>query len=978
MLFKKQLLLLLFLSSVGLSFAAKKVYRPSFLTDELIGMKGYEQSCMVGFQDGDGGDNCYVLYMKSLSGMRSELFVQLVQMDHGTIQADCVPDGIHYVYTQRRDEGLNLGFINLSPMWGKNDPTLLKWSWLPSYLSYVTIVPQWDYKGTGDLENNPNYQLGRAIPDGLGHYAFYGNFSQKQWSMMAIRNNELTILLKDSQECKTYDSQFVDKVSITSNNGKYYAPVTIFLEDWLYTDTFSVVPFGQWLCSGTQDSLEYTYDYVHFPQVKADDDHVFLGWLNLSDSVIYNVTDVLRASIDHKFIAQYANKVYCILNYPAQTDSIPLAVGATYELPLLTSSDACDSEMNVFLGWTSRSLSSPASYCPLYTLGGTPIVVKQDTTYYALWTNSSRTRYITQCMPPPCEIIRWNTNSIYMRYNGSASKLIIKSASMTDTFELASLQLDYTIYDIPFTSVSYDTLHFSFLDKTNAVISTQNHVVPILIHGDMLASTLDAQKSELLDVVILPSSRLKIDNGTFRCKSITVYGDGKLTIPSGYHVYVESLALQAGHIGSDGYQHCYPQMVANGTIHYSQSFDYLYVLSAGQYYTLTVPMPVAVNTISYMDSLKASLGIQYYDGVTRAEQGRNGWKALPSTDILMPGKGYTIYATPRMVQTADGKDQRLSYSLLRFPLASSGQFTETETDPIPVEKPTAVRPNDVGWNLVGNPYFANYNSLTSLTSNGIGLLKRNAQEEYEWVDQLRYVVIPSNDGKRYSQQLATSALLPSFKNFFVQIGQGDALSFSLDHRVSAAPSRIQETENDTLVVLQVYNTEVVDEVGILIGNQYTDTYEINADLQKWWNKDVNFFAQIGSDTLAYAAIAVPYTRDIQLGLASSQQQTMTIRMVDSLSTFESSIYLLDTYAQIITDLTKTSYTFQSEPSQINRFVLRLGKSISTSLSSVKTQPNASALQYFDVLGRQLPVSETNRGCGIYIDPVTGKKYKMIQ
>ena len=232
------------------------------------------------------------------------------------------------------------------------------------------------------------------------------------------------------------------------------------------------------------------------------------------------------------------------------------------------------------------------------------------------------------------------------------------------------------------------------------------------------------------------------------------------------------------------------------------------------------------------------------------------------------------------------------------------------------------------------PYLANYSDIDDLVTdgtNGIGLLQLTGSG-YIWVGQARYVVLPSDDGQSYEPGDASSTSLPAFKNYFIQIGTGDALTFPLANRAQSAPARMWETDNEIMAGVQLEGNGKKDYVGLLLGDDYTQGYEINADLAKWMNGGLNLYAHVGNYDLSVAALnAVEAEAAIPLTVKTAGAGTYTFSLSDKWNKnrgYLTHLYLYDTNSQSHTDLLTDEYTFTASGNTTmgNRFYLSATRS----------------------------------------------------
>ena len=540
-----------------------------------------------------------------------------------------------------------------------------------------------------------------------------------------------------------------------------------------------------------------------------------------------------------------------------------------------------------------------------------------------------------------CNVLEWDVNSVTVEYLHAAATAETQTTHGTSVSNtLVNCAKDEGIYTLKVANGTLRTdeggdLTITFKDVNGQVVSTFSLRIPVLVSTkEIIQNEHDRLLCASTDLVVLNGGVATNGSTPYSFRNIYIQGGGKLVVPSGTTLSTEQLYMRAGTLDSKGvYQFTYPQLVANGMIRNTSGIiNYEYLLSDDHYYSLCLPFDVNVNDITYYDGSAmhcgSNLWITYYDGATRAT-GASGWKDFSGTQ-LQAGIGYTIAATPQSVVSDNNTSVALRYALIRLPMEASLQSGETLSDHTTLVTPypaSTGRDNDAGWNLVGNPFLANYGGqIEGLDSgNGIGLLVDDGAGGYVWSGSVRYVVIPDSYGLNYAPMLASNATLSAFNNFFVQIGSGDALTFSLANRAQKAPwhtSNVIADERMTGIVMAGMGTE--DRVGVLIGDEYTREYEINADLQKISrNAGVNLYAWVEQGELSFVALNDTMAEYIPLGYMVPQAGEYTIRL-DELYNGDSfsSVTLLDTETGQSVNLKQGEYSFvTSQITNNTRFVL---------------------------------------------------------
>lgn len=662
---------------------------------------------------------------------------------------------------------------------------------------------------------------------------------------------------------------------------------------------------------------------------------------------------------------------------------------AAVELPSVQANDGY-----IFTGWNTRA---DGTGTPI-PAGDGYIQLTQDTVLYAQY-EANKSNWFT--------VLGWKENAIVIKTTqniGSADVQVVANATYNnwlfgtpltlvhDDFNLCKITGDVGMYTLPINKQDLldnqgCALLLTLYDKNGNQIGIASLPIPALINRNTNISNFTPEFCESNDFYVLKNGVLTInENRTMR--DIHVQGAGRLVIPAGQILTAKNICLRGGDDENGAYFFRYPEMVVNGNIAAGCNIAYEYMLNHVQYYPISVPYDVNLDEITYLDGKPMVRGydgfpsgqvyqykIQYYDGEQRST-GTTGWKTLDaSATKLEVGKGYTIFVKPQIVYVG-GVGAYQHYAFIRMPLHADFSTLNEQSKIVTTTKPgfsegglnPGVKPNDAGWNLMGNPYLANFQNPDGLADNAIGLLVFGAGG-YEWVDDARYVVVPSNDGKDYEQYLTSETNLYSFKNFFMQIGNGDAIVFNIANRAQKVVARQEQREQEvtTGIILTQVATNTSDRMGLLIGDNYSDEFEFNADLGKlshnakrvtlyaWWNDAEQSFLALNENSL----------NSIPVGFDALQNGTYRFSLDTAYTNDRLEVMdLYDSQTGKVTDLLHNDYEFTAiKGNNHTRFTLSLrlsGKTTPTTLPSVIN--GTTGTQIYDILGRKTAIQRQ----GVYI------------
>lgn len=544
------------------------------------------------------------------------------------------------------------------------------------------------------------------------------------------------------------------------------------------------------------------------------------------------------------------------------------------------------------------------------------------------------------------QVVEWYPNKVLIHTTTAFSSLTAKIAGE----QVAKVQYtakdanQYEITGLPLMEnpAKALTLEFVVADATHTGI----HTIPVMLSGgNHSVSTLAIGKGiyNYTDLVVRDGATLTVDgaantDNTFY--DVTIYPTAKISVPEDKQLSVHSLTFFGGiddiYDGEKYTTNKYgvPQLSLKGTLGKTvTTMDYIMRVNLDQMYQVGVPYDVNLGEITYWDGSAIKLGdelyVSAYDGQARANLDLNNtwrWEVNFAEKVLKAGVGYTISAEPQ-VENDD-------YSILRMPMESNISSGDTEASKqVPViayanQHSVQIADNHKGWNYLSNPYMTAISGGEADSELVLGYLKETGIGPWEWVnDEIRYVTIPHDDGEDYYQKKFSKAVLKPFKSFFVQIATNGDLSFALTSRQNA-PARYMEvqTEQEVEFELLLSNDKQSDNTGLLIAEQYSPAYEINADLEKMIGS-MSVYTIYGGYNLAYNAISpINASEWIPMGYIAPAAGEYTFRLddIDKIVEQVEHVYLIDYEANNIVDLMDDKYEFTTDKEQNNnRFAINI-------------------------------------------------------
>ena len=423
---------------------------------------------------------------------------------------------------------------------------------------------------------------------------------------------------------------------------------------------------------------------------------------------------------------------------------------------------------------------------------------------------------------------------------------LVDSTYKTNDFKTLT---DYTCQKLLIECVVYDTIGGI---GVRTVKASTEYKVPIIVNkvtttADKTIFNYSTDTCKECDVVILANKRLSHndDSQWHQFRDMKVFPGGNFYIGTDKNFTLRNLEMQAKN-DTVSYAKIDGSLTVTGDLVHEKRID------SKNWYCFS--LPYACNLAAVRQLNGKSLGeynkdwwIQYYDGTERAEKGTwneagtgyNGasyWKTFVGTETLEANVAY-------LIGIGGINESKVRYKTIYFPPSVQEDiYTEDKDDVKPVSVEAHVgasvtngHENDRGWNFIGNPYISIFNQ--SSNNNGVNSTDKLFFGHWNGTDydtkSKIYVNVPDGKGK-YVQNEASSIQLYPFKGYFIQVaGAADTeLYFAKGQRelkVAEAPS----SELHADVILQIADAAGNNDVtGILVDEDYTDSYEVARDLTK--------------------------------------------------------------------------------------------------------------------------------------------------
>lgn len=433
------------------------------------------------------------------------------------------------------------------------------------------------------------------------------------------------------------------------------------------------------------------------------------------------------------------------------------------------------------------------------------------------------------------------------------------------------------------------------------------------------------------------------ENTIPQINNLTVQNGAKLKVNDGKHFTVASVTLRSD---KDVVPHLILPTNTSELASNQKIVRFTKRIPGDRYYFFSLPFDCNVEDIMLSNGQKAifnrDIYILYYDGAKRAKEGSSiggdNWVDIDPTQPLVAGQGYALAVENRLPTEVIFPMTITNTALHELDNASKTINITAHGFDEDGNNISGKKPNNIGWNFVGNPYFTHYGTLADvdLKHGKIEVVDGVVGETWSDVTSL-YVNVPEeNTDENYIQKKASDINLSPFFPFFVQVGKTGTLEYTPGTRVlpAAIASRyaqeMEDSENSTPIYVGVSlsNGQKSDETSLVINNRFTQEYEVGADLEKLLGFADKPQVYVKDDNYRYAFKALnetdaANTNTVGLYLPAKEATTYTFDIMRNydLSRVQG-VYLTDHVAGTVTNLLQEKYVFTSGYSYTNnRFAL---------------------------------------------------------
>ena len=656
------------------------------------------------------------------------------------------------------------------------------------------------------------------------------------------------------------------------------------------------------------------------------------------------------------------------------------------------------------------SVSSEHGTCICdYNLTATP----NDCYVFANWDDGSganpRTVNIEATLPnntPDYEYQATFVTSDAMVEGWTEDKVILstKDVNLTPTtatirvngVEIAADQIphgeDAGIWSLPAELNAYagQTLTVIFYDTNGNPVDALSSKVPYVATGTTKFSEIDPALPENTDVEVVSGTMTFDGDAPMVLGALTVYPDAKAVVPTGKAVTFTHIFMRG-----DGIHHGYPQLVANGSITNlnSDTIYYDYTLDYSSFYPLAVPYDVKCEHIRTKSGKQASYEVQWYDGEERAWNG-TGWTVFNDQAdgaTLRAGTGYIVFAVP--YKWHGTRQQTVA---VRFPMVANllaGEQGPKSTTVGAYNFDDVTFPSNKNWNLVGNPYLADYTPSGDNERMMVGYYTPGTSEadvhDYTYTDDaVRYLTYSEDGYMTYRQGRAQDITMRAFNSYFLQSASAGELSFPLSRRAQNAPRRREsraesEEPRELAFGIVLHSADQSDRTGLLYGETFTPDYELNADLVKMHGSSPTLvlYSLAGTEERAFNALSLDaINQPVPLGFKHATAGLMTFAFDTAHydASMLEAVMLTDYATGRVVNLLDEHYSFTTAGTEDNaRFVINavLAPRVTTDIggTGVDGYSTNELDGVYDLLGRRVSLDMLQQGVYIIIENGQSRK-----
>lgn len=380
---------------------------------------------------------------------------------------------------------------------------------------------------------------------------------------------------------------------------------------------------------------------------------------------------------------------------------------------------------------------------------------------------------------------------------------------------------------------------------------------------------------------------------------------------------------------------------------------------ARNWYFISLPFDLRISDI--YNNNDAQYAIRYYDGKSRASNGKSGnWKDYTSTDVIPAGTGFIFQTNIEAWSYFPALDNENKF----INTIGVTEFTKT------LDVNASGTPSNKGWNLVGNPYQCYYNNHCLNFTAPITIWNAN------YMTYTAYSITDDDYAIRPNEAFFVQCPNEEYNTIGFPL-QGRQLTADIESQ-NAVKAWMPKAINRQVVNLSISNGNMQDQTRVVLNEEASMTYEVNCDASKFMslNSTVPQLYTIDNNGTQYAINERPI-RDGMVGLGfyagETGDYTISVSRCDA-----EQVFITDYLTSETTDITGSTYTFSSKAGIYDtRLALNFVTNDATPINDVEKVDNIGKREVYSVDGKLIGTNTNNLGAGVYVIRQNKKVNKVV-
>lgn len=667
---------------------------------------------------------------------------------------------------------------------------------------------------------------------------------------------------------------------------------------------------------------------------------------------------------------------------------------------------------------TSVSGIGDVKYQITVTNNAQPIAIRtySGSTNWGLHANSGtlvtemRLLTLEEVQPLTLSVMEWGTDAIVVSYpNGGSASSVQTAIGDATPSSVTMTSLGGDLYKISTISgLQSNPSKPLYIMATESGTSKQAVLsIPLIVtdaktEAQLRESLPGANATErnktakYIDVIIRDGGTMTTGTASGNFADLYIYPGGKAIVSN--NMSFGTIYMRGGYSFLDNKAtYKYPDLcVKEGTIT-TEGVTYDMYIDNRLYYKFAMPTNVTLASVTdETGSEDFPVWVKHYDGAKRASGAHvNGWEWYGDEvgqESFKAGVGYEITAKPRV----SGRP----LAIIRFPV-KSGNITSDANDTTKVAVTNYgksaydsgnLAANNVGWNLVGNPYLTAFKA-TSDTSMIIDKSYEPADVAegetwdgtYKWVSSpARFVTVPYDMQNDFHHEYVKNCTIPAFSAFFIQVVESGIFKMAGTRTQAAAPWRYDAAQKSQpemhLDVLLHGNNEAVEaKAGLIIHDKYEGGLKDFEDVEQWFvdQNEQKTYTFANGTALAYNLLNEQAAMQIiPMGYIATAagEHTYSLDESNDVSGLEH-LWLTDYMTGVTTDLLVHGYSFTTEAGRFDeRFAISATFNRDEVATEIVSNGDDSQLMSIGIYhdGNTLTLRGLPENSSAYVYDMTGK------